>query len=73
MALGILFIYLTPGYNQDLTRYLFGNILLIDLNKLILLIFYSIFLTILYVLFFNVIYIFGFDEEHLILKNFKTK
>ena len=29
MAVGILFIYRTPGYNQDLMSYLFGNILLV--------------------------------------------
>jgi zinc transport system permease protein len=30
MAVGILFIYKTPGYNVDLMSYLFGNILLVE-------------------------------------------
>jgi zinc transport system permease protein len=36
MAVGILFISLTPGYNTDLMSYLFGNILLVTSNDLIL-------------------------------------
>lgn len=34
MAVGILFIAQTPGYNQDLMSYLFGNILLVSANDL---------------------------------------
>ncbi len=34
MALGVLFIALTPGYNQDLMGYLFGNILLVGRGDL---------------------------------------
>lgn len=34
MALGILFIYRTPGYNQDMMSYLFGNILLVTSRDL---------------------------------------
>lgn len=30
MAVGILFIYQTPGYNEDLMGYLFGNILMVS-------------------------------------------
>jgi zinc transport system permease protein len=37
MALGILFISRTPGYNADLMSYLFGNILLVSANDLWLL------------------------------------
>ena len=36
MAIGILFLSRTPGYNVDLMSYLFGNILLITSNDLIL-------------------------------------
>jgi len=34
MAVGILFISLTPGYNQDLMGYLFGNILMVGRGDL---------------------------------------
>ncbi len=36
MATGIIFISLTPGYNTDLMSYLFGNILLVTGNDLML-------------------------------------
>ena len=34
MAIGIIFITRTPGYNQDLMSYLFGNILMVTGNDL---------------------------------------
>lgn len=37
MAIGILFIYATPGYNVDLMSYLFGNILMVDETSIYLL------------------------------------
>lgn len=36
MAVGILFMSITPGYNQDLMTYLFGNILIVSSSDLIL-------------------------------------
>ncbi len=39
MAAGVLFIYATPGYNQNLMSYLFGNILMVapaDLTRLLI-------------------------------------
>jgi zinc transport system permease protein len=36
MAIGILFISRTPGYNEDLMSYLFGNILLVSSQDLVL-------------------------------------
>ncbi len=36
MALGVLFIAMAPGYAPDLTAYLFGNILLVSPNYLVL-------------------------------------
>lgn len=30
LAVGILFIFKTPGYNEDLMSYLFGNILMVS-------------------------------------------
>jgi zinc transport system permease protein len=37
MAIGALFMSLRPGYASDLTSYLFGNILLVDQNDIIML------------------------------------
>ena len=38
MAVGVLFISKTPGYNEDLMSYLFGNILLVSRENLMLII-----------------------------------
>ncbi len=38
MAVGVLFIALTPGYNQELMSYLFGNILMVSGSDLIVLV-----------------------------------
>jgi len=35
MALGVLFIYATPGYQQDLMGYLFGDILMVSTDRLL--------------------------------------
>ena len=35
MALGVIFIFLTPGYSPNLSAYLFGNILTISLSDII--------------------------------------
>ena len=40
MALGIIFVFITPGYNAGLTSFLFGNILTVTRGELII---YSIF------------------------------
>ena len=36
MAVGIIFMYLTPGYNADLLSFLFGNILMVSRDNLLL-------------------------------------
>jgi zinc transport system permease protein len=38
MAVGVIFIALTPGYNNDLMSYLFGNILMVTKHDLYLLV-----------------------------------
>jgi len=37
MAVGVLFVYLTPGYGQDLMSYLFGSILMVSRGELVFL------------------------------------
>ncbi|NLO41701.1 MAG: metal ABC transporter permease [Bacteroidales bacterium] len=72
MALGILFIFLMPGYPPDLSSYLFGNIL--SVTKLDLCLIFSltvIILTIIIVLF-NDWKAYLFDEEFASIKGIKT-
>ncbi|HDL03100.1 MAG: metal ABC transporter permease [Candidatus Zixiibacteriota bacterium] len=63
MAVGILFISRTPGYNQDLMSYLFGNILMVTSSDLWLIIGLDILVAIIGVLFYNQLTAVCFDEE----------
>ncbi len=63
MSGGILFIFLTPGYSQELTRYLFGNILLVSFNDIIILYLYCIFIILVFSLFYKKIMAISFDNE----------
>lgn len=73
MAIGIIFIYLTPGYAPNLMSFLFGNILSVTstdiiwmaiVDTLILLIFATMYRPILYV---------AFDREYARSQNFPTR
>ena len=63
MSGGILFIFLTPGYNQELTRYLFGNILLVSLNDILILFIFCLILILIFSFFYKKIISIGFDNE----------
>ncbi|HPE19811.1 MAG TPA: metal ABC transporter permease [Candidatus Mcinerneyibacteriales bacterium] len=64
MALGVLFISLTPGYTVDLLSYLFGNILLVTVKNLFALAILDLFLILGVVLFKKHILYVSFDEEY---------
>lgn len=63
MAAGLLFITRTPGYNEDLMSYLFGNILLVGTQDLILLGVLDSVVVGLAILFYNRFLAVCFDEE----------
>ena len=63
MAVGILFIFKTPGYNEDLTSYLFGNILMVSPHDLWLIAALDIVIVTAAVLFYNQLLAVCFDEE----------
>jgi zinc transport system permease protein len=63
MALGIIFISKTPGYNQDLMSYLFGNILMVSQSDLWLIGGLDIIVVGAGLLFYNQLLIVCFDEE----------
>ncbi|MCD4768593.1 MAG: metal ABC transporter permease [Bacteroidales bacterium] len=62
MALGIIFIYLTPGYTPDLMSYLFGSILTISNSDLIALAVLSVVLIIFFIFYYRTILYISFDE-----------
>lgn len=63
MAIGIIFIYLTPGYAPNLMSYLFGNILMISNNDLIIISIVCLFIIIFFKLLYKEILYIAFDPE----------
>lgn len=64
MAVGILFIYKTPGYSVDLMSYLFGNILMVERESLYLLASLDALIVVLVFLFYKRFLAVCFDEEY---------
>ena len=63
MALGVLFIYLTPGYAPNLSAYLFGNILTITTTDILCALTLVILLMVVFVLFLREILYVAFDRD----------
>ena len=63
MAIGIIFVYLTPGYVPNLMSYLFGNILTVSYTELWLMVLLNLILIAFFTLFFRKILYVAFDEE----------
>jgi zinc transport system permease protein len=63
MALGVVFIGLTPGYAPDLFSYLFGNILTVPGSDLILMIFLNVLIVGMVSIFYKEFLAVSFDEE----------
>lgn len=63
MAVGLLFIAKTPGYNDPMS-YLFGNILLVSNRDVILVSILDVIIVVVSILFFNKLQASSFDEEY---------
>ena len=63
MAIGIVFIAITPGYSPNLMSFLFGSILTVTFADLAYMAVLSAILVILFSFFFRVIVMIAFDEE----------
>lgn len=63
MALGIIFVFITPGYTPNLMSYLFGNILTVTINELLWMFLLNIVILVFFSLFFRKILYIAFDEE----------
>lgn len=63
MAVGILFIFKTPGYNEDLMSYLFGNILMVSAEDLWLIAGLDVLIVAVGLLFYKQLLAVCFDEE----------
>lgn len=73
MALGILFIGLSPGYAPDLFSYLFGSILTVPLSDIILMLVIDLVIIAIFVLFYKELLAFSFDEEFSKISGIPTK
>jgi len=69
MALGILFIYVTPGFAPDLFGYLFGNILLVPQGDLVLMLVLVVIIVITVSILFNDLVAVTFDQEYATVTN----
>ncbi len=72
MAIGLLFISRTPGY-VDPMSYLFGNILLVGTQELILILFLDLIVIILGILFYHQFLALSFDDEFTRLRGIPTR
>lgn len=63
MALGVIFIFLTPGYTPDISAYLFGNILTVTLSDIGFAGILSAVLTVAVLLFYKPVLYTAFDSE----------
>ncbi len=69
MALGVIFIFLTPGYAPNLMSYLFGNILTVSKGDLMFLLFLSVLVISFFLIFYRMIIFVSFDEEFALTNN----
>jgi zinc transport system permease protein len=73
MALGVIFVSLTPGYNVELMNFLFGNILWVSQTDLTLLITLAIFVVLITLLLHRKFQAVCFDETEAELRGISVK
>jgi len=73
MALGILFIALTPGYMPDMTSYLFGDILSVSNNSIIYMALFTLVIVVVFLMLYNHMIVYLFDEEYARARGMNTK
>ena len=73
MAVGILFVYLTPGFAPDLMSYLFGNILLVPFSEIVMMACLVAVILLSVYIFYNQLVAVTFDEEYAALMNINSK
>ncbi|MDR1370313.1 MAG: metal ABC transporter permease [Dysgonamonadaceae bacterium] len=69
MALGVICIYLTPGYTPNISGYLFGNILTVTTSDLLMIAIVALILLLSFAFFMNTILYSAFDREFAQVKN----
>lgn len=64
MAIGILFIYMTPGYAPNLMSYLFGNILTVTREQIVMSIVLCVLIIAFFIRFYRPLFYIAFDKEY---------
>ena len=72
VAIGISFIAITPGYSEDLTSYLFGSILLVSTEDLVIMALMTVVIIVAVLFFRNRFLSLCFNEETLFLRGVST-
>lgn len=73
MAIGILFVFLTPGYAPNLMSFLFGSILTISITDIILLLILSVVTLLFFMAFYYPILFVAFDSDFAKTQNVPVK
>jgi zinc transport system permease protein len=73
MSLGVLFMYLKPGYGINLSSFLFGNIVLISKTDLIFISVLFLIISILILIYYKQFLLMIIDEDQVKLKNISLK
>ena len=73
MALGVIFIFLTPGYAPNLSAYLFGNILTVSTEDIIWIAALVLLLVVLFALFLREIVYVAFDRDFAVTQGLPVK
>ena len=63
MAIGIIFVFMTPGYTPNLMTFLFGNILSVGQAELFMLLGFFLLIALIFILFYRPIIYTAFDPE----------
>ncbi len=72
MATGLIFAFITPGYNVNLLSFLFGNILMVTSENLVLLLILDIIIITVVSLFYRQLVFICFDEEYARIRGLKV-
>jgi zinc transport system permease protein len=72
MSIGVIFMYITPGYNADLASFIFGNVLMVQSSDILLIIVLDIAVIVsIIVFYYHFVYI-SFDESFMEVRGIKT-
>ena len=69
MAVGIIFIDLTPGYKADLMSYLFGSILAVPQGDLVMMVVLNLVIVLMVAMFYKELLAISFDEDFATVEN----